>query len=106
MKMIRAIIRPETVERVADALVAIQPALTKIHAFGRGKTGGVHVGDVVYDELPKTMLMIVVKDDDKEKVIKTIIEVGRTGKIGDGKIFVTDVEEVYTVRTGKAEKEV
>lgn len=103
MKMVRAIIRPETVEKVADALVIIHPALTKIHAFGRGKTGGVKVGDVVYDELPKTMIMVVVKNEDKDKVVETICQVARTGKIGDGKLFVTDVEEVYTVRTGQKE---
>ncbi len=104
MKMVRAIIRPETVEKVADALAIIHPALTKIHAFGRGKTGGIKVGEVVYDELPKTMIMIVVKDEDKDKVIETITQVARTGKIGDGKLFVTDVEEVYTVRTGQKEE--
>ncbi len=104
MKMIRAIIRPETVEKVADALAVIHPALTKIHAFGRGKTGGFKVGEVVYDELPKTMIMVVVKDEQKDKIVEAIIHVARTGKIGDGKIFVTDVEEVYTVRTGKKEE--
>lgn len=103
MKMIRAIIRPESVEKVADALVAIHPALTKMHVFGRGKEGGLHIGDVVYDEIPKTMLMIVVPDEDKDKVIETITAVGRTGKMGDGKIFVSGVDESYTVRTGKKE---
>lgn len=101
MKMIRAIIRPETVEAVADGLAVDFPPLTKMHVFGRGKGGGLKVGDVVYDELPKTMLMIVVEDSDLDKVIKVIMENGRTGRVGDGKIFVTNVEEAYTVRTGK-----
>jgi nitrogen regulatory protein PII 1 len=101
MKMIRAIIRPETVEKVADELGLVHPALTKMHVFGRGKAGGIKVGDVVYDELPKTMLMVVVEDNEKDKVIEAIMKAGRTGKVGDGKIFVTDVEEAYTIRTGK-----
>ena len=101
MKMIRAIIRPEAVDKVADALEAGGfTALTRIEVFGRGKQKGIKVGDVVYDNLPKTMLMLVVGDDDQEKAVKIVEDSARTGNIGDGKIFVSTVEEAYTIRTG------
>ena len=101
MKMIRAIIRPETVDRVADNLEAGGfSALTRIDVFGRGKQKGIKVGNVVYDNLPKTMLMVVVDDSRLESAVEIIEESARTGNIGDGKIFVSPVEEAYTIRTG------
>jgi len=101
MKMIRAIVRPETVDKVADALEAAGfVALTKLDVFGRGKQKGIRVGEMVYDNLSKTMLMIVVDDERLEEAVNVIEESARTGKIGDGKIFVTSVEEAYTIRTG------
>jgi nitrogen regulatory protein PII 1 len=102
MKMIRAIIRTNMVEKVADALVEQSlPSMTKAHVFGRGKQKGIQVGDVVYDELPKAEIMLVVDDSDTEKAVVAIMDAGRTGAIGDGKIFVTPVEQAYTVRTGE-----
>ena len=102
MKMIRAVIRPEAVDKVADNLeTGGFTALTRIEVFGRGKQKGIKVGDVVYDNLPKTMLMLVVGDDDQEKAVKIIEDSARTGNIGDGKIFVSTVEEAYTIRTGQ-----
>jgi nitrogen regulatory protein PII 1 len=101
MKMIRAIVRPETVDKVADALEAAGfVALTKLDVFGRGKQKGIRVGEMVYDNLSKTMLMIVVDDEKLETAVDVIEKSARTGKIGDGKIFVTSVEEAYTIRTG------
>ncbi len=101
MKMIRAIIRPEAVDRVADNLEAGGfTALTRIEVFGRGKQKGIKVGDMVYDNLPKTMLMMVVDDAKLEGAVKIIEDSARTGNIGDGKIFITTVEEAYTIRTG------
>lgn len=101
MKLIRAIIRPEKADAVADALAAAGlPALTKAHVFGRGRTKGIRIGDVEYDEFPKTMLMLVVEDTDYEKAIAVIMDKAQTGTMGDGKIFATDVEAVYTIRTG------
>jgi len=101
MKMIRAIVRPETVDKVADALEAAGfVPLTKLDVFGRGKQKGIRVGEMVYDNLSKTMLMIVVDDERLEEAVNVIEESARTGKIGDGKIFVTSVEEAYTIRTG------
>jgi nitrogen regulatory protein PII 1 len=69
--------------------------------FGRGKQKGIKVGNVVYDNLPKTMLMVVVDDERLESAVKIIEDSARTGNIGDGKIFVTSVEEAYTIRTGQ-----
>ncbi len=101
MKMIRAIVRPEKVEEVVDALdKAGFVALTKLDVLGRGKQKGIQVGSTIYEDLTKTMLMLVVRDEDAENVEKTIIAAARTGNYGDGKIFVSPVEEAYTIRTG------
>jgi nitrogen regulatory protein PII 1 len=102
MKMIRAVIRPEAVDKVADNLeTGGFTALTRIEVFGRGKQKGIKVGNVVYDNLPKTMIMLVVGDDQTKNAVKIIEDSARTGNIGDGKIFITTVEEAYTIRTGQ-----
>jgi nitrogen regulatory protein PII 1 len=107
MLMIRAIIRPDKSSKVLKALFeAGYVAVTKIPVVGRGKQRGIKIGDVTYDELPKEMLIIVVKDDDKDFAISTIMEAARTepkGAFGDGKIFVTVVEEAYTISRGTKE---
>lgn len=101
MKMIRAIIRPEKCEEVVDALAeAGYVALTKMDVVGRGKQKGIHVGGIYYDELPKVMIILVVEDSQVKEAIGIIIKAAHTGNFGDGKIFVTPVEEAYTVRTG------
>ena len=102
MKMVRAVIRPEAVDKVADCLEAGGfTALTRIEVFGRGKQKGIKVGNVVYDNLPKTMIMLVVDDDSVDKSVKIIEDSARTGNIGDGKIFISSVDEAYTIRTGQ-----
>jgi nitrogen regulatory protein PII 1 len=102
MKMIRAFIRPEKEQEVVLALEGAGfPSLTKMPVFGRGKQKGLRVGPVHYDELPKVLIMIVVEDEDVDKVIKIIQDKARTGFIGDGKIFVSPVEAAYTIRTGE-----
>jgi nitrogen regulatory protein PII 1 len=107
MLMIRAIVRPEKSDEVLAALMdAGFPAVTKYSVAGRGKQRGIKIGDVTYDEIPKTMLMMVVKDEDKDFVIQTVMDTARTvgkGAFGDGKIFVSPVEEVYTVSSGVKE---
>ncbi len=101
MKMIRAIVRPEKVEEIVDGLAeAGFISLTKINVFGRGKQKGITVGDVHYDELAKTLIMMVVEDDWVAEAIKAINDKAYTGNYGDGKIFVSAVEEAYTIRTG------
>jgi len=102
MKMIRAIVRPEAAEGVTEKLAdAGFISLTKIPVFGRGKQKGLTVGTIHYDELPKTMIMIVIEDKDVEEVIKLIKYEAYTGNFGDGKIFVSPVDQAYTVRTGE-----
>lgn len=102
MKMIRAIVRPEKADEVAKALEAGGfPALTKMDVFGRGKQKGIRVDEVYYDELPKTMIMLVVKDEEMKKAAEIIVESARTGHMGDGKLFVTEVSHAYTIRTGE-----
>lgn len=102
MKMIRAIVRPEKENDVVLALEAKGfPAMTKANVFGRGRQKGLSVGPVHYDELPKVMLLIVVPDRDSESVIQVIVDTARIGYEGDGRIFVSPVEEAYTIRTGE-----
>lgn len=104
MLMIKAIIRPEKVGMVLSELSdAGFPAVTKMDVMGRGKQRGVKVEDVFYDEIPKEMLMMVVKDEDKDDVIRIVMKNAKTGQkgaFGDGKIFVSPVDEVYTISSG------
>ena len=102
MKMIRAFIRPEKEQEVVLALEGAGfPSVSKMPVFGRGKQKGLQVGPVHYDELPKTLLMIVVDDEDEKKVVDLLQAKAKTGFIGDGKIFVSPVDNAYTVRTGE-----
>lgn len=106
MLMIRAIVRPEKVDEVMAALMyAGFPSVTKMDVYGRGKQRGMKVGETTYDELPKELLFTVVDDPDKEFVIETILKSARTGDkgaFGDGKIFISPVNEAFTVSTGKS----
>jgi len=107
MILIRAVIRPEKSDDVLAALLEGGfPAVTKIPVVGRGKQRGLKIGDVTYDEIPKELLMLVVPDKDKEFVKRIIMETARTGEkgaFGDGKLFVSPVEEVYTISSGVRE---
>jgi nitrogen regulatory protein PII 1 len=104
MLMIRAIVRPERVDAILEGLMTEGfPAVTKMNVSGRGKQRGIKIGDITYDEIPKELLIMVVPDGDKDLVIKTVMGAARTGDkgaFGDGKIFVSPVEEVYTVSSG------
>ncbi|SFM88865.1 P-II family nitrogen regulator [Thermodesulforhabdus norvegica] len=104
MKMIKAIVRPEKVETILAALSEEGfPAVTRVDVVGRGKQGGLKVGEVVYDEIPKSLLMIVVPDGDVSKICDVIKSRAYTGRYGDGKIFISTVEKTYTIRTGEIE---
>ena len=107
LTMIRAIIRPERADKILAALMdAGFPAVTKYSVAGRGKQRGIKIGEVTYDEIPKTMLMSVVKTEEKDFVIDTIMrnaKSGEKGAFGDGKIFISDVEESYTISSGVKE---
>ena len=74
MLLIRAIIRPEKTDKVMKALFESgYAAVSKLSVVGRGKQRGIKIGDIIYDELPKEMLLMVINDDDKDFCVKTII---------------------------------
>jgi len=104
MILIRSIVRPEKVDDVLAALMeAGFPGVTKMSVVGRGKQRGIKIGEITYAEITKELLLTVVKDQDKDFAIRTIIKAARTGEkgaFGDGKIFVVPVEEVYTISSG------
>lgn len=107
MIMVRAIVRPEKADEVLAALMdAGFPAVTKYSVAGRGKQRGIKIGEVTYDEIPKTMLMMVIPACDQDFLIDTIMGTARSGSkgaFGDGKIFVQPVEDVYTISSGAKE---
>ena len=104
MKKIEAIIKPFKIEEVKDALreIGIQGmTLTEVKGFGRqkGHTEIYRGSEYTVDFLPKVKLEIVVPDERVAEVVAAIVKGARTGKIGDGKIFVSAVEEVVRIRT-------
>lgn len=103
MLLLRAIIRPERIKEVLNALLeAGYSSVTKMEVYGRGKQMGIQVGEVFYDEIPKEMLLLIIKDEDKDKVKDIIMQTARTGETGhsgDGRIFISSVEEAYTIST-------
>jgi nitrogen regulatory protein P-II 1 len=109
MKMVQAIIRPERMDNIKKALEEKGfVAMSIIEITGRGEQKGItleHMGKKVeVDTLPKIMLEMVVKDKDVDTIISIIRASGRTGKFGDGKIFVLPVEMVARVRTDEVWK--
>ncbi len=101
MKMVVAIIRPDKLKEIEDSLKAAGfPSLTEFSVRGRGKQKGITIGDMRYDKLPKSCIVMVCRDEDREEIIRIITEKGKTGNIGDGKIFVMNVEDTVTIRTG------
>ena len=106
MKKIEAIIKPFKLDEVKDALneIGIQGmTVTEVKGFGRqkGHTELYRGAEYIVDFIPKIKLEIVTSDDLAPKVVDTIEKVAKTGKIGDGKIFVYAVEEVIRIRTGE-----
>ncbi len=110
MKQIVAIIKPFKLDEVREALSTIGAnglTVTEVKGFGRqkGHTELYRGAEYVVDFLPKLKIEIVVADDMKEAVIDAIVKAAHTGKIGDGKIFVTEVTEVVRIRTGETGSE-
>jgi nitrogen regulatory protein P-II 2 len=106
MKMITAIIKPFKLDEVREALTAVGVngiTVTDVKGFGRqkGHTELYRGAEYVVDFLPKTKIEAAVDDATVERVIEAIVAAARTGKIGDGKIFVSDVSEVVRIRTGE-----
>lgn len=109
MKKIEAIIKPFKLDEVREALSGIGIAgmtVTEVKGFGRqkGHTELYRGAEYVVDFLPKVKLEIVVAESMLEAAIEAIIGAARTGKIGDGKIFVTAVERVVRIRTGETDE--
>jgi nitrogen regulatory protein P-II 2 len=110
MKMVTAIIKPFKLDEVREALssMGVQGiTVTEVKGFGRqkGHTELYRGAEYVVDFLPKVKLEAAVADDLVERVIEAIEVAARTGKIGDGKIFVTALEQVIRIRTGETGKE-
>ena len=106
MKKIEAILRHFKLEEVKDALNEIGikgMTVTEVRGFGRqrGHTETYRGAEYSVDFLPKVKLEVVVDDSDAQNVINKIMTVARTGQVGDGKIFVTDLSEVVRIRTGE-----
>lgn len=106
MKKIEAIIKPFKLDEVREALSEIGVSgltVTEVKGFGRqkGHTELYRGAEYVVDFLPKVKIEIVVGDESVEGAIDSIVKAARTGKIGDGKIFVTAVEQVVRIRTGE-----
>lgn len=106
MKLIVAIIKPFKLETVKASLAEINVegmTVTEVKGFGRqkGHTEIYRGSEYTVDFLPKVKLEIVVADDAAAKVVQTIVDSAKTGKIGDGKIFVLPVEDVVRIRTGE-----
>ncbi|MFO7285798.1 MAG: P-II family nitrogen regulator [Gammaproteobacteria bacterium] len=106
MKLITAVIKPFRLDDVRNALaeVGIQGmTVTEVKGFGRqrGHTELYRGAEYVVDFLPKVKIEVAVADELAERVIEAIIESAKTGKVGDGKIFVTQLEQVYRIRTGE-----
>ena len=105
MKMITAVIKPFKLEEVREALAECGVTgltVTVVKGFGRqkGHTELYSGAEYVVDFLPKVKVEVVVKTDDVDRCVDAIVGAARTGKIGDGKIFVTEVERVVRIRTG------
>jgi nitrogen regulatory protein P-II 1 len=110
MKKIEAIIKPFKLDEVKDALNAIGikgMTVSEVKGYGRqkGHTEIYRGAEYVIDFIPKIKLEIIVADEMVDQVITTIIDKSRTGKIGDGKIFVLPMEQVIRVRTGETGSE-
>jgi nitrogen regulatory protein P-II 2 len=106
MKLVTAIIKPFKLDDVRQALTEIGAqgiTVSEVKGFGRqrGHTELYRGAEYVVDFLPKMKVEIAVDDSRVEQVVETIMNTARTGKIGDGKIFVTDLDQVIRIRTGE-----
>lgn len=110
MKKVEAVIKPFKLEDVKDALAEIGVTgmtVSEVKGYGRqkGHSELYRGAEYVVDFLPKIKLEMVVNDDSVEQVIQRVVEAAKTGKIGDGKIFVTDIEKIIRIRTGETDSE-
>ncbi|MCF6097179.1 P-II family nitrogen regulator [Thermovorax subterraneus] len=106
MKKLECILRPEKLEEIKDALNQLGfHGMTVSQVLGcgqqKGKTEFYRGAEININLLPKIKLELVVNDSEVEKLVDTIIEIARSGKIGDGKIFIYDVHDAIRIRTGE-----
>jgi nitrogen regulatory protein PII len=106
MKLITAIVRHEKIDGIKEALTAIKvTGMTVREVRGHGRQKGhkalYHGAEYSLTLLPKSMMEMVVPDEMADQVVAAIIEAGRTGEIGDGRVFISPVEHSYNVRTGE-----
>jgi len=106
MKLITAILKPFKLEEVREALAEVGVTgltVTEVKGFGRqkGHTELYRGAEYVVDFLPKVKVELMVKSADVDRCIEAIVKAAKTGKIGDGKIFVTSIEQVVRIRTGE-----
>ena len=106
MKLITAVIKPFRLDDVRNALaeVGVQGmTVTEVKGFGRqrGHTELYRGAEYVVDFLPKVKVEVALSEDLADRAIEAIVDSARTGKVGDGKIFVTELTEVYRIRTGE-----
>jgi nitrogen regulatory protein P-II 1 len=107
MKKIEAIIRPSKLEELKEALLDINVdgvTIMQVMGFGkqRGRTEYYRGSELVLDVLPKVKVELVVLDEDFEKTLDTVVRFARTGEVGDGKIFVSTLDDVIRIRTGES----
>ncbi len=110
MKKVEAIIKPFKLEDVKDALAEAGitgMTVSEVKGYGRqqGHSELYRGAEYVVDFLPKVKLEVIVKEADVETVVEKIVEAARTGKIGDGKIFVSSIEKTVRIRTGEEDEE-
>ena len=110
MKKIEAIIKPFKLDEVKDALNSLGikgMTVTEVKGYGRqkGHTDIYRGAEYVVDFIPKIKMEIIIPDEQVDQVVDAIVKVARTGKIGDGKIFVVPVEKIIRVRTGETGNE-
>lgn len=109
MKKIEAVIKPFKLDEVREALSEIGAnglTVTEVKGFGRqkGHTELYRGAEYVVDFLPKIKVELVVSDDMVDSAVESIVKAARTGKIGDGKIFITPVEQIIRIRTGETDE--
>ncbi len=110
MKKIEAVIKPFKLEDVKDALAEIGVTgmtVSEVKGYGRqkGHSELYRGAEYVVDFLPKVKMEMVVDDDQVDQVVNTVVEAARTGKIGDGKIFVSAIDKIVRIRTGETDSE-
>jgi len=110
MKKVEAVIKPFKLADVKDALAEIGitgMTVSEVKGYGRqkGHSELYRGAEYVVDFLPKIKMVMVISDEMVDQVTKTIVEAARTGKIGDGKIFISDVEKIIRIRTGETDAE-